>query len=144
MQLTSFTDYGLRALMYLAMLPPEELTSITVVTEKYGVSRHHMVKIIHRMSQVGYVEAVRGKNGGIRLGRPAKSIVIGEVIRALEPLSIVNCGGDACHITPACRLKSAIADALEAFLAEMDKHTLHDMVSGNHDLHSLLIPVRPA
>ncbi|MDD1781527.1 nitric oxide-sensing transcriptional repressor NsrR [Enterovibrio sp. ZSDZ35] len=144
MQLTSFTDYGLRALMYLAMLPPDELTSITVVTEKYGVSRNHMVKIIHRMSQAGYVEAVRGKNGGIRLGRPADEIIVGEVIRALEPLQIVNCGADNCHITPACRLKNAIAVAAEAFLAELDKHTLQDMVSGNDDLRHLLIPVRPS
>ncbi|KKD62026.1 transcriptional repressor NsrR [Grimontia sp. AD028] len=143
MQLTSFTDYGLRALMYLAMLPPGELTSITVVTEKYGVSRNHMVKIIHRMSQVGYVEAVRGKNGGIRLGKPADTIVIGEVIRSLEPLQLVNCAPQNCHITPACRLKTAVAAALEAFLAEMDKYTLQDMVSGNNDLHHLLIPVRP-
>ncbi|MBV7298954.1 nitric oxide-sensing transcriptional repressor NsrR [Enterovibrio paralichthyis] len=143
MQLTSFTDYGLRALMYLAMLPPGELTSITVVTEKYGVSRNHMVKIIHRMSQAGFVQAVRGKNGGIRLGKPAETIVIGEVIRALEPLQVVNCAPQNCHITSACRLKSAIAQAMEAFLAEMDKHTLHDMVSGNDDLAHLLIPVRP-
>ncbi len=144
MQLTSFTDFGLRALMYLAMLPPGELTSISVVTEKYGVSRNHMVKIIHRMSQAGYVEAVRGKNGGIRLGKPAASIVIGEVIRALEPLHLVNCGEDNCHITPACRLKDALAKAMQAFLAEMDNHTLHDLVAGNNSLHRLLIPVRPA
>lgn len=143
MQLTSFTDYGLRALMYLAMLPPGELTSITVVTEKYGVSRNHMVKIIHRMSQAGFVEAVRGKNGGIRLGKPAESIVIGDVIRTLEPLQIVDCAPEKCHITPACRLRSAIANALAAFLAEMDKYTLQDMVSGNDDLQHLLIPVRP-
>ncbi|SKA55860.1 transcriptional regulator, BadM/Rrf2 family [Enterovibrio nigricans DSM 22720] len=130
--------------MYLAMLPPDELTSITVVTEKYGVSRNHMVKIIHRMGQAGYVEAVRGKNGGIRLGRPADEIIIGEVIRVLEPLQIVNCGADNCHITPACRLKNAIAAATEAFLAELDNHTLQDMVSGNDNLRHLLIPIRPS
>lgn len=143
MQLTSFTDYGLRALIYLATLPEGELTSITVVTEKYGVSRNHMVKIVHRMSQIGLVEAVRGKNGGIRLGKPAKSIVIGEVIRVLEPLQLVNCEQPNCHITSACRLKGALAKALEAFLNEMDNYTLHDLVSGNNDLQHLLIPARP-
>ena len=129
--------------MYLATLPEGELTSITVVTEKYGVSRNHMVKIVHRMSQIGLVEAVRGKHGGIRLGKPADDIVIGEVIRTLEPLQLVDCAQQNCHITSACRLKGALAKALHAFLDEMDKYTLHDMVSGNHDLRLLLIPARP-
>ncbi|CZF85073.1 MULTISPECIES: nitric oxide-sensing transcriptional repressor NsrR [Grimontia] len=143
MQLTSFTDYGLRALIYLATLPEGELTSITVVTEKYGVSRNHMVKIVHRMSKIGLVEAVRGKNGGIRLGKSADRIVIGDVIRALEPLQLVNCEQQNCHITSACRIKGALARALDAFLDEMDRYTLHDMVSGNDDLQHLLIPTRP-
>lgn len=71
MQLTSFTDYGLRALIYMASLPDGKMTSISEVTEVYGVSRNHMVKIINQLSRAGYVAAVRGKNGGIRLGKPA-------------------------------------------------------------------------
>ena len=66
MQLTSFTDYGLRALIYMASLPEGRMTSISEVTEVYGVSRNHMVKIINQLSRMGYVTAVRGKNGGIR------------------------------------------------------------------------------
>lgn len=85
MQLTSFTDYGLRALIYMASLPEGKMTSITEVTEIYGVSRNHMVKIINQLSREGYVAAVRGKNGGIRLGRAAKDICIGDVVRDLEP-----------------------------------------------------------
>lgn len=72
MQLTSFTDYGLRALIYMASLPDDQMTNISQVTEVYGVSRNHMVKIINQLSRAGLVTAVRGKNGGIKLGKPAR------------------------------------------------------------------------
>lgn len=138
MQLTSFTDYGLRALIYLATLPQGELASITKVTEVYGVSRNHMVKIINKLGQLGYVETVRGKNGGIRLGMPADNIVIGDVVRAIEPLQIVNCSEDFCHITPACKLKGILFDARQAFLNELDNHTLSEMIDDNPPLRVLL------
>lgn len=111
MQLTSFTDYGLRALIYMASLPQDKMTSISEVTEVYGVSRNHMVKIINQLSRVGFVTAVRGKHGGIRLGKPAESIRLGDVVRALEPLALVNCSSEFCHITPACRLKQVLHQA---------------------------------
>lgn len=111
MQLTSFTDYGLRALIYMASLPQDKMTSISEVTEVYGVSRNHMVKIINQLSRVGFVTAVRGKHGGIRLGKPAESIRLGDVVRALEPLALVNCSSEFCHITPACRLKQVLLGA---------------------------------
>lgn len=139
MQLTSFTDYGLRALIYMASLPAEKMTSISEVTEVYGVSRNHMVKIINQLSREGFVTAVRGKNGGIRLGKPAESIRIGDVVRALEPLSLVNCSHDFCHITPACRLKQVLQQAIQNFLEELDKHTLADMVEENSALYKLLL-----
>ncbi|MDX7988827.1 nitric oxide-sensing transcriptional repressor NsrR [Xenorhabdus sp. 12] len=137
MQLTSFTDYGLRALIYMASLPDGQMTSITEVTEIYGVSRNHMVKIINQLSHLGLVNAVRGKNGGISLGKPADEIRIGDVVRSLEPLSLVNCS--ACQITPACRLKSVLNQAVENFLEELDKHTLADMVKDNRPLYQLLL-----
>ncbi|HGM5492710.1 MULTISPECIES: nitric oxide-sensing transcriptional repressor NsrR [unclassified Serratia (in: enterobacteria)] len=139
MQLTSFTDYGLRALIYMASLPADKMTSISEVTEVYGVSRNHMVKIINQLSREGFVTAVRGKNGGIRLGKPAESIRIGDVVRALEPLSLVNCSGDFCHITPACRLKQVLQQAVKNFLEELDSHTLADMVEDNPPLYKLLL-----
>ncbi|WP_237385571.1 nitric oxide-sensing transcriptional repressor NsrR [Xenorhabdus sp. Sc-CR9] len=137
MQLTSFTDYGLRALIYMASLPAGQMTSITEVTEVYGVSRNHMVKIINQLSHLGLVKAVRGKNGGISLGKPASEIKIGDVVRSLEPLALVNCS--ACQITPACRLKSVLNQAVENFLEELDKHTLTDMVKDNRPLYQLLL-----
>ncbi|PUV41343.1 nitric oxide-sensing transcriptional repressor NsrR [Cronobacter sakazakii] len=139
MQLTSFTDFGLRALIYMASLPEGRMTSISEVTEVYGVSRNHMVKIINQLSRVGYVTAVRGKNGGIRLGKPAATIRIGDVVRELEPLSIVNCSSAFCHITPACRLKQVLGDAVARFLQELDNYTLADLVQENQPLYKLLL-----
>lgn len=139
MQLTSFTDYGLRALIYMASLPQDKMTSISEVTEVYGVSRNHMVKIINQLSRVGFVTAVRGKHGGIRLGKPAESIRLGDVVRALEPLALVNCSSDFCHITPACRLKQVLHQGVQNFLEELDKHTLADMVEDNPTLYKLLL-----
>ena len=140
MQLTSFTDYGLRALIYLAALPEGQMTSITEVTETYGVSRNHMVKIINQLSRAGYVAATRGKNGGIRLGKPAQEIVIGQVVRDMEPLQVVNCHSDFCHITSACRLKKALSDAVQSFLKELDQYTLADLVKDNQPLYKILLP----
>ena len=82
MQLTSFTDYALRTLIYLASLPKDELTNITEVTDLFGVSRNHMVKVINRLGQLGYVHTVRGKNGGIRLMKAPQEITV------VNPLSI--------------------------------------------------------
>lgn len=144
MQLTSFTDYGLRALIYLASLPAGQMTSISEVTDTYGVSRNHMVKIINHLSRAGYIAAVRGKNGGIRLGKPAGDIVIGQVVRALEPLQLVNCNSDFCHITSACRLKKALHEAVQSFLRELDQYTLADLVENNNPLYQILLSEQPS
>jgi len=141
MQLTSFTDYALRTLIFLASLPEDELTSITEVTDLFGVSRNHMVKVINRLGQLGYVHTVRGKNGGIRLMKPASEITVGGVVRDLEPLDLVNCGVDFCHITPACRLKDKLAKAKSAFLAELDSCTIESLLSDNSEL--LILLARP-
>lgn len=139
MQLTSFTDYGLRALIYMAALPDDQMTNISQVTEVYGVSRNHMVKIINQLSRAGLVTAVRGKNGGIKLGKPAETILIGDVVRELEPLTLVNCAQYFCHITPACRLKQVLHTAVEHFLDELNQYTLADMVKDNSSLYKLLL-----
>lgn len=139
MQLTSFTDYGLRALIYMASLPEGRMTSISEVTEVYGVSRNHMVKIINQLSRAGFVTAIRGKNGGIRPGKAAKDIGIGDVVRELEPLTLVNCSSEFCHITPACRLKQALSKAVQSFLTELDNYTLADLVEKNQPLYKLLL-----
>nr|WP_284694962.1 nitric oxide-sensing transcriptional repressor NsrR [Photobacterium galatheae] len=139
--MTNFTDYALRALILLGALPDGELTSITHVSDTFGVSKNHMVKIINKLGQLGYVKTVRGKNGGIRLAKPAGTIVIGQVVRDLEPLQVVNCAPEFCHITPACRLKNHLAKAKEAFLAQLDECTIADMLADNDAL--LILLTRP-
>ncbi|PIJ52066.1 transcriptional repressor NsrR [Erwinia sp. OLTSP20] len=141
MQLTSFTDYGLRALIFMATLPAGQMTNISEVTDIYGVSRNHMVKIINQLSRKGYVSAVRGKKGGIRLGQPAHQIIIGHVVRQLEPLQLVDCSG--CLITPGCRLKKALNEAARRFIEELDNYTLADLVDNNQPLFKLLLAERP-
>lgn len=141
MQLTSFTDYGLRALIYMATLPEGRLTSITEVTDTYGVSRNHMVKIINQLSRAGFVAAIRGKNGGIRLGMPPGNIIIGDVVRKMEPLQLVDCA--RCSIAPACRLKQALHDAVQLFLKELDGYTLADLVEGNTPLYEIVLSEPP-
>ncbi len=139
MQLTSFTDYSLRALVYMASLPNNELTSITQVTEVYGVSRHHMVKIINRLGQLGYIETIRGKKGGIRLAKSACDITVGDVVRAVEPMQLIDCSENACVITSACRLKHILQVAHSQFLAELDQHSLASLLEDNAPLYRLLL-----
>ncbi|EDP58282.1 nitric oxide-sensing transcriptional repressor NsrR [Vibrio sp. AND4] len=141
MQLTSFTDYALRTLIYLASLPKDELTNITEVTDLFGVSRNHMVKVINRLGQLGYVHTVRGKNGGIRLLKAPQEITVGGVVRDLEPLDLVNCSVEFCHITPACRLKEKLAQAKMAFMAELDGCTIEELLRDNSEL--LILLTRP-
>lgn len=138
MQLTSFTDYGLRTLIFLASLPEGELTNITEVTRLFGVSRNHMVKVINRLGQLGYIQTVRGKNGGIRLLQAPTAITVGQVVRDLEPLELVNCSVEFCHITPACRLKDRLAKAKQAFLEELDACTIDALINDNRELMILL------
>ena len=134
MQLTSFTDYGLRALIYMASLPEGRMTSISEVTEVYGVSRNHMVKIINQLSRMGYVTAVRGKNGGIRLGKPAGQIRVGDVVRAAETdFRLVECFDpetNQCTLSRYCRLQHVLAQAMDSFFQVLDKVTLADLMVG--------------
>ncbi|MAQ99530.1 MAG: HTH-type transcriptional repressor NsrR [Oceanospirillaceae bacterium] len=138
MQLNSFTDYGLRALIMLGSLPPGSLTSAGEISETFGVSRNHMMKIVNRLAQLGLVETIRGKNGGIRLKKPPSDINIGQVIRGTEPLQLLDCSTENCHISPACRLKGVLVDAKNAFLGVLDQYTLDDVLRDNSELQAIL------
>ncbi|XP_037929852.1 HTH-type transcriptional repressor NsrR-like [Teleopsis dalmanni] len=138
MQLSNFTDYGIRVLIYLANIEQGTLSNITTVSQHYQISRNHLVKIVHRLGQLGYIDTVQGKNGGIRLKLLPKHINIGKVIRELEPLELLNCSPDACIISPACRLKGYLVKAKEAFLQELENYTLFDLVNDNPPLRNLL------
>ncbi len=128
MHLTRFTDYGLRTLIYLA-LQPEKLGMIAEIAQAYQISESHMTKVVHKLGQAGLIETIRGRNGGMRLARPATEIGLGDVVRALEPeLALVECqAGEYCAIGGLCRLQSIANEAQDALLGVLDKYKLADV-----------------
>jgi len=140
MRLTTFTDLGLRTLMYLASLPPKQLSSVAQVSNVYNISKNHMVKIVGQLSKYGYITAIRGKNGGICLALPQDKINIGNVIRHLENhLDGVDCMTSSCQLQECCELKKALAKAMGAFLSTMDSYTLADLVINKQQLTQFLV-----
>jgi Rrf2 family nitric oxide-sensitive transcriptional repressor len=142
MQLTSFTDYALRTLMALGAIAPEKLT-VGELSEAYGISINHLLKVVTELANLGYVETIRGKSGGARLAKPPERIRLGAVVRQLEPeLGVVPClrsGGEAlCVIAPVCRLKRVLAGATDKFVAELDQYTLADLLEPRRRLQGLL------
>ncbi|MBU6448073.1 MAG: Rrf2 family transcriptional regulator [Rhodospirillales bacterium] len=133
MHFTRFTDYGLRALTYLA-LAPERLAMISEIAQAYQISEHHMTKVVHRLGQAGLVDTLRGRNGGVRLARPAAEIGIGNVVRALEPeMALADCqAGGNCAIRGPCGLEGILDEAVGALLAVLDRYTLADIASPRH------------
>ncbi|KZM38953.1 transcriptional repressor NsrR [Marinomonas sp. SBI22] len=135
MRLTAFTDFGLRTLMYLTSIPAEQLSSVPEVAKVYDASQNHFVKVIGQLTKLGYVQSIRGKNGGIRLAKKAEDINVGKVIRELENhLDAVNCSKPACQIASCCELKQALALAMEAFLTKMEEYSLADIVQNKPEL----------
>ena len=148
MRLNMQTDYALRLLTYLAVME-DARTTTAEVADRFGISRTHLTKVANALSHEGFVETARGRAGGLRLAQPASEIVIGNVVRRMEAdFAIAECfqaakgngqsGG--CLIFPACRLRGVLSRALEAFLATLDEITLHDLVTLNSDLQTLLAP----
>ncbi len=130
MRLTSFTDYGLRMLMRMAGTPGQGISTAEMAQE-FGLSRHHLTKIVQKLAQAGYVATRRGSGGGAMLARPADEIRLGAIIRLLEEgQPLVECfgpdGGD-CTIDGRCRLKARLRAAEASFLADLDRSTLADI-----------------
>lgn len=126
MQLTSFTDYALRVLMY-AHAADDRLVTIEEMAASYRISRAHLMKVVNALTRAGYLSAVRGRTGGVKLARPAGDIRLGDVVRATEPdFALVECfsTGSECVIDGFCRLPAVLRRALGAFLAELDRHTV--------------------
>lgn len=146
MQLTIFTDYGLRTLMYLAA-HKDRRCSVKEVAEAYGISRNHLVKVAHRLAQLGYIDSSKGKGGGIRLAQAPETLRLGALVRALEPnMNIVECFNsetNTCRITQACRLKHYLSDASQAFIATLDKHTLADTAITRTPFLTITPPLPP-
>ena len=133
MQITSYTDYALRVLIYLAMLPNRQAT-ITEVADFYNISRNHLVKVVHQLGSKGFVKTTRGKGGGLSLQRPPEMIRIGEVVRSMEShFYWVECFDPAqqhCRLLPNCGLKQLLGRAGDAYLQVLDAATLADVLLG--------------
>jgi Rrf2 family nitric oxide-sensitive transcriptional repressor len=127
MRLTRYTDYALRVLMHLAARP-ERLATIGEMARVHRISQNHLMKVVHDLRKEGFLEAVRGRSGGMRLARPAAEIGIGAVVRHTEEgFDLVDCG--SCVIARACSLTGVLGEAVRAFLAVLDKYTLADLVA---------------
>ncbi|HDP88473.1 MAG TPA: Rrf2 family transcriptional regulator [Thioalkalivibrio sp.] len=139
MQLTRYTDYSLRVLIFLAIQPPERRSTINEIADRFEISRNHLVKIVHRLGQLGYVTTMRGKGGGLHLGASPEAINLGAVVRDTEAtLDVINCAEPACPVAPACRLKGVLNEARDAFLTVLDRYTLADLVANRSQLAAML------
>lgn len=140
MRLTRYTDYSLRVLIYLAVRP-DGFGTVQSIADAYDISRNHLMKVVQELSRRGYIDTVRGKGGGMRLRRAPEKINVGRVVRDMESdMTLVECFGpdNRCAITPECVLKNVLSDALNAFLAVLDRYTLADIVSDPAPLRRLL------
>ncbi|MEW5726329.1 MAG: Rrf2 family transcriptional regulator [Pseudomonadota bacterium] len=129
MKITQFTDFSLRLLLYLAR-HRDRVCTVREVAEFYCISAEHLKKIVRRLSELGYIQTVRGKHGGLRLAREPSEINLGRLMREEENLQLLPCSEGAsqdCPI-PDCKLRGAVDRALSAFLAVLDKETLADLV----------------
>ena len=160
MRLTDYTDYSLRVLLYLAVRS-EGLATIQDISDAYGISKNHLMKVVQRLAELGWVETVRGRNGGLRLFEHSSALTVGEVVRAAEhDFALVSCfnGADTsgahreCVIQSQCRLKGILESARAAFFRELDSYTIRDIAEPASPLMSLLglkpsatiVPIVPA
>ncbi len=131
MRLTLWTDYALRALIFVGA-KDRHLATIAEIAKSFDVPKTHMMKVVNQLGRLGYLETVRGKGGGVRLGRPPLEIVVGAVVRETEEdLTVMGCLGRAgfCRIEECCVLRGALRQATRAFLTTLDGYTLADLLS---------------
>ena len=142
MRLTLQTDYALRTLVYLAA-GNGDWPSVRVIAEAYDISRPHLVKVVQALGRAGFVETRPGRSGGVKLAKPPEEIVVGEVVRRLEPSLVpVVCldpgSEQSCVISPACGLKGPLRDAMEQYLAVLDGYTIADCLGRKSEVAGLL------
>jgi len=141
MQLTQFSDYALRTLIYLA-LRRDRLSTIEEIAAAYKISESHLTKVVHRLGKLGVAETQRGRHGGLRLGREPQDINIGWLFRQTEEnLALVECfdvAHNTCPIAPVCGLSIALSEALKAFMSVLDRYSLADVTHNPRDLMPFL------
>jgi Rrf2 family nitric oxide-sensitive transcriptional repressor len=126
--------------MYLG-LKDSELATIKEIAEQYDISKNHLMKVVYELNRMGYIETIRGKNGGMRLHRPPADVNLAELVRRTESdLALVECFGDSneCRITAACELKHVLKDAMDAFFRVLEQYTLEDLLRPRRELAGLL------
>lgn len=142
MRLNQASDFALRVLIFVANCD-EKLAKIDDISKRYHISRTHLMKIVNKLARAGLLETVRGRNGGLRLYGAPDNIRIGDVVRAIEEdFALVEClrgGTNKCIITPACQLPGIFDEALDAFMAVLDKYTLKDVIQNRNALHNILV-----
>ncbi len=142
MRLTTFSDYTLRVLIYLGVHDQQRAT-VEQIADAYGISKNHLMKVVHYLAQEKYIETTRGKGGGMRLGRAPEDINIGAVVRATEDNhKLVECfdrESSDCRIEAACVLRGLLGQALEAFLRALDRYTLADLLASKSKLARILV-----
>ncbi len=141
MQLTLYSDYSLRVLIYLS-LRRDEIATITEISDAYGISRNHLVKVVHNLALQGFIHTSRGKFGGMWLSRAPDRINVGDVVRHTEPnFNLVECfdpDTNTCPINGLCSLKTVLTRANRQFLRELDKYTLADLTPNRNKLKAVL------
>lgn len=139
MQLSKFSDYSLRVLMYVG-LRGDQPSPVAEIAAAFGVSSNHLTKVAQKLTELGLVQAQRGRGGGLLLAVPADEVVVGELVRATENLDLVECMGDgsACVIAGGCRLQRALGRARDAFLAELDLVALDQLITPRRSLAARL------
>ncbi len=143
MQITRYTDYSLRVLIYLSALPPMKLARVTDIAKGYGISRNHVVKVVHNLGRLGYVLTRQGRGGGVRLSKSPDEINLGAVVREVEnTLNPVNCEAMDCPLLANCRLYTILNQAVTEYIRTLDKYTLADLISEKEALSQVrkLIP----
>jgi Rrf2 family nitric oxide-sensitive transcriptional repressor len=143
MRLTMYTDFSLRVLLFLGIKGTEKLSTVQEISDVYGISKNHLTKVTHELGKLGLIETIRGRGGGIRLNVDPKKINIGEVVRKTEDdfhlVECFNCATNKCIITPACKLKGVLHEALNAYFKVLDSYTLADFVENNEGLAAIFL-----
>ena len=141
MQLTQFSDYALRILLYLGThtpLPGERLPALADIGRAYRISYNHLSKVAQQLAALGFIDAIRGRTGGVRLARPPQEINLGAVVRATEShWNLVECFDrttNTCPIAPVCGLTRVLVEARDEFLHVLDRYTLADVLSSKQEL----------
>lgn len=141
MRLTTRTDLAMRTLMFCAVNPGRTVRKHEVA-EACHASENHLAQVIHLLAQKKFLRTVRGRSGGLALGRAAEKITVGEVFREFEAVlpftECFACDGNHCPLAGSCRLQGVLSDALKAFYAELDRVTVADLVAGNTELQAML------